>query len=56
MYTHTVHLRNGVPIKVLSKELPQLADEGLLFYEKPDGEKVTFVLEAVAYFTTKAGV
>lgn len=56
MYTHTVHLRNGVPITFATKDLPQLSDEELLFFEKSNGEKVTFVLEAVAYFTTRAGV
>jgi hypothetical protein len=55
MYTHIVHLRSGVPIKVPSRNLPELSEELLLYIEKPDGEKYTFVIDAVAYITTKAG-
>lgn len=56
MYTHTVNLRSGVPIKVVSKNQPQLADDSLLYIEKPDGEQYTFVIDAVAYITTRFGV
>lgn len=56
IYKSTIHLRNGVPIDVHTKELPTFSEEnGLLQFEKPNGEFVTFVLDAVAYFSTKAG-
>ena len=56
MYTHIVHLRSGVPVKIVSKTLPQLTDDKLLYIEKSDGEQYTFVLDAVAFISTKAGV
>ena len=55
IYTHTVTLRNGVPIKVHSKELPTLSEQDLLHIETPSGEHYTFVIDSVAYFTTRAG-
>lgn len=55
MYTNTVHLRNGVPIEVKTKELPTLSEQDLLHFEKANGEMVTFVLDAVAYLTTRTG-
>jgi hypothetical protein len=56
MYTHTVHLRSGVPVRLVSKEMPTLSDDLLMNIEKPDGEQYTFLLEAVAYISTKRGV
>lgn len=55
MYTHTIHLRTGVPIAIVSNGLP-IYDDGLLFLERQNGERVTFVVDAVAYFTTRQGV
>lgn len=54
-YKHKVFLRNGVPIELSTRDLPQFSDEGLLHFEKTGGEMVTFVVDSVAYWTTRRG-
>lgn len=54
-YKHKVFLRNGVPIELITSDLPQFSDEGLLHFEKTGGEMVTFVVDSVAYWATRRG-
>lgn len=56
MYTNKIQLTNGDVVKVVTSELPTLSEQNLLHFQRSDGSNVTFVLENVAYFSTRGGV
>lgn len=57
MYNYTIHLNNGDVVKVITTELPQLSETEppLLHFTRANGTNTTFVIDNVAYFTTKQG-